>query len=332
MIIKNFELKNLIHKYNYFLLHGMNLGLIEDAIKENFINNISNNIFIYEEKDILINPNKFSDGILNKSFFDENKLIIINRGSDKILEIVKEIIIQDPEDIKIIINGEVLEKKSKLRNFFEKHKNTISTAFYEDNHQSLLDYSQNFLKNEKIKISFEALNMIVERSNRNRIYLNQELRKLVSFSISQNKISNHQINKLINVIENYSFSEIVNNYLSKNKKKTIKMLNESNLNEEDSLKITRILLQKLKRLKILKKELGNDKNIEQALACFKPTIFWKEKETVKYHLKNLSLKNINFLISEVNFLELKIKKNIRISKQLMSNFILERFQLFNNLV
>jgi len=123
MIIKSFEIKNKINKKtNFYLLYGPNTGLLENTI-ENFLKPIfSKNIFRYEESEIINNIDVFKLNIFNKSFFENEKLIIIDRSSDKIYNLIKEIIELNPDDIKIIIKSTNLEKKSKLRNFFEKNK------------------------------------------------------------------------------------------------------------------------------------------------------------------------------------------------------------------
>ena len=121
----------------------------------------------------------------------------------------------------------------------------------------------------------------------------------------------------------YDFSELVDCYLLKNRKKTINILNENNPNSEDNILILRSFLFKLKRLKKLKNKVDNKKNIDQIINTFKPPIFWKEKEVVKQQLKQRSLSDIKFLIKKVNNLEVLIKKNSQTSNQILNNFILD---------
>jgi DNA polymerase-3 subunit delta len=310
-------------KINYYLFYGPNLGLIEDTIKNIFKPIFSKNIINYDEGDILNNKEEFKEQIFNKSFFDDDKFIIINRATDKIFEIIKEIINTEIEDIKIIIKAANLEKKSKIRNFFENEKKTIITAFYEDNFQSLSLIVQNFFKEKNIKISNEIISLVIGRSKGNRINLNNELEKIFLLSKKNNMINYESISKLTNLFENYDFSELVDCYLLKNRKKTINILNENNPNSEDNILILRSFLFKLKRLKKLKNKVDNKKNIDQIINTFKPPIFWKEKEVVKQQLKQRSLSDIKFLIKKVNNLEVLIKKNSQTSNQILNNFILE---------
>ena len=188
MIIKHYELKNYLNKnINYFLFYGQNSGLIEESINNDLKPIFSKNIFQYEESEILTDIDNFREGIFNKSFFENDKLIIVNRVSDKILNTIKEISEEKDENLKIILKSGSLEKKSKLRNFFEKNKNLIIVPFYEDTYQSLLILAQKFFRENKIRISTQNINYIVEKSKGNRINLKNELEKIENFT--QKKLS-----------------------------------------------------------------------------------------------------------------------------------------------
>ena len=333
MIIKSHELGRFDKKNtNYYLFYGSNLGLIEETISKIFKPIFSKNIVYHDETEILNNTDQFKEAIFNKSFFENDKFIIINRASNKILDLIKEIIESQIEDIKIIIKAGVLEKKSKLRSYFEKEKDVVATPFYEDNYQSLSLIIQNFLRVEKINISNENINLIIERSKGNRTNIYNELEKISSYLRSKKNINLQDLLKLTNLAEDYNVSELVEQCLSKNVKRTINILNENNQNTDENILILRSFLGKLKRLKILKINLENTRNIDEVIASAKPPIFWKEKNLVKQQLNNWSLKDIKFLLNTVNDLELIIKKNNQISNYVTNNFILESLRTPSNLV
>ena len=333
MIIKSHELSRYDKKNtNYYLFYGSNLGLIEETISKIFKPIFSKNIVYHDETEILNNTDQFKEAIFNKSFFENDKFIIINRASNKILDLIKEIIESQIEDIKIIIKAGVLEKKSKLRSYFEKEKDVVVTPFYEDNYQSLSLIIQNFLRVEKINISNENINLIIERSKGNRTNIYNELEKISSYLRSKKNINLQDLLKLTNLAEDYNVSELVEQCLSKNVKKTVNILNENNQNTDENILILRSFLGKLKRLKILKINLENTRNIDEVIASAKPPIFWKEKNLVKQQLNNWSLKDIKFLLNTVNDLELIIKKNNQISNYVTNNFILESLRTPSNLV
>ena len=331
MIVKHFELNKKITGDNkFFLLYGNNSGLIKDIIKNILKPILYKKVYNYDESEVLNNLDDFKEEILNKSFFENEKLIIISRSTDKILKVVNEIIDKDIEDLAIILTSSTLEKKSKLRNFFEKNKDTICIPFYEDNERSLVPIVQNFLKEKKILLSNQSINLIVQRSGSDRINLYNELQKIESFSKNQKKIDIGDIIKLTNLSENLNFNELVDNALAKNLKKTLSILNENNFAPEDSILILRIFLIKLKRLLKIKSQVKIKDNIENVINNFKPPIFWKEKEILKKQVGILSYQKINDLIVKTNNLELTLKKNPSISTNIITNFIIEQSAVVNN--
>jgi len=322
MILKHFEIKktNLSDK-NYFLLYGNNRGLIEETI-ENLKKTINKNIYHYEESEIINNLENFYESILNKTFFDNQKLIIIKRVSDKFCKIIQEIISKSVEDISIILTSDNLDKRSKLRSFFEKNSNTICIPFYEDNIQTLAIIANNFIKEKKINLSQQNLNLIIDRARGDRINLKNELRKIELLAKTQKIIDINHILKLSNLSKNYDFSELIDNSLSKNKKKLIKILNENNFASEDCIIILRILLSKLKRLLKIKAQYKTNKNIDGIINQYKPPIFWKEKEIIKQQVNIWSYEKIRDLIIETNSIEYLIKKNPQTAVISTTNFIL----------
>jgi len=322
MILKYFEIKktNLNNK-NYFLLYGNNKGLIEETI-ENLKKIINKNIYHYEESEIINNLENFYESILNKTFFDNQKLIIIKRVSDKIYKIIEEIISKNIGDISIILTSEKLDKKSKLRIFFEKNLNTLCIPFYEDNTQILSLIANNFIKEKKINLSQQNLNLIIDRAKGDRSNLKNELEKIELLAKTQGKIDINHILKLSNLSENYDFSELIDSSLSKNKKKLIKILNENNFASEDCIIILRILLSKLKRLLKIKALYRTNRNVEVIINQYKPPIFWKEKEIIKQQINIWSYEKIKDLIIETNNIEYLIKKNPQIAIISTTNFVL----------
>ena len=331
MIVKFFELKKHLKKNtNFYLLYGPNTGFIDETIDNTLKPIFSKNIFNYDESEILVNIDEFKENIFNKSFFDDDKLVIINRASDKILNVIESVVDEGISETVIIIKSNTLEKKSKLRNFFEKNENTIIISFYEDNHQTLMGIAQKFFKEKKIKISPQNINYIVERSKGNRISLKNELEKIENFSQKKLSVELDEIIKLTNLVENYNVSELTDQCLAKNKKKTLNILNENIPSSEDNILILKTFLYKLKRLKKLKLELEVKENTDAVISSYRPPIFWKDKDIIKQQLKIWSLSQIKSLINKTNDMELLIKKNSQASNQMINNFILERLEISNN--
>ncbi len=331
MIIKSYEVKKKEFKnIKFFLLYGKNQGLINETIKFDLKPKLSENIHRYEETEILKDIDNFKETIFNRSFFENEKLIIISRTTDKISQIIREIIEVNMKEISIILIADILEKKSKLRNFFEKNDFTVCIPFYEDNNLTLGKLALDFFRKRNINISQQNINIIVERCNGDRINLNNELEKIESFSINQKKITTDDLIKLTNLAENIDYTHLVNFSLAKDKKKTINILNENNFAVEESIIIIRIFLSKLKRLLKIFTEIKTSNNLETAITSFKPPIFWKEKDIIKQQIKILDYQKVQDLIVKTCDLELLIKKNPSITTNLVTDFILDQCTNTNN--
>ena len=330
MIIKSFELNKIKIKDGIYLLYGENQGHKEEIIKNKFKINHKESTYSYDENEILINKDIFFNNILSGSFFENEKLVIINRATDKILNVIEELIEKKIEDLTIILNASILEKKSKLRSFFEKNKVTTCVAFYEDNNQTLSSITNAFFRSCNLPISQQAINLIIQRARGDRLNLNNELEKIKNYVGIKKKIELNDILKLTNLAENYNVSELVDNCLSKNKKRTINILNENNYTLEDCILIIRTFLIKSKRLMKLSKEFDKTNNIETTISSTKPPIFWKDKETVKQQLNTWSLEEVIGLVYQINEVELLIKKHNHNSIQILSNFIIETASPINS--
>ena len=322
MILKTFELnKNNIDKFKFFLLYGENEGL-----KEEIINKIKKNQngkeIKYEEAQILKNKNEFYNEIKNKSLFEEKRIFFLERCTEKISELLIEIF-EDASDDLFIINCSILEKKSKLRNYAERSSNVVVIPTYKDNSQSLINIARKFFSEEKISISTETLNLLVNRCMGDRGILNKELDKISNYISEKKIISLKEIAVLTNLSENYSASELVDASLTKNYIKVKEILNENIYSQEDTFLILRVFLQKAKKLLSLLEIINSENNVEKVINEYKPPIFWKDKPVLKKQLQLWSFENIINLICKLNDIEIKIKKNSSQNLILMKNFIYE---------
>ena len=321
MIIKSYEINKIDFDQNkLILLYGKNEGL-KNEVTINLLKN-KNQIIRYEEKEILENINNFMEGILSKSLFDSEKIIVIKRSTDKIIKVIDEIKLKNIQDLKIILNSDNLEKKSKLRSLFEKDKKLVCVPFYPDNDQTLSKLAYNFLRTKKISISPSNINLIVNKCGGDREKLINELQKIENFTKKGKQINSDNISKLINLTENHDISELIDNCLTQNNKKIISILNENNFSNEDCIIIIRSFINKSKRLLTLSKAFENNKNIDLTISLAKPPIFWKEKEITKQQIQKWKPKNIKKLIYALSETELQIKKNINNSINLITDFIL----------
>ena len=326
MISKFYEIIKYKDKVDFFLFYGENEGQKLDVLESDFGNFTKENTYKYSEKDIIQDNQLFFDKIYSKSFFEKEKLILISDITDKILDLIKKTVDADTSEIKIILLTKKLEKKSKIRNFFENHKKILIVPFYEDTPQTLISIAKKILTENKINLSPENLNLIIDRSQGNRVNLKNELEKIINFCQNNKKLDSKDILRLTNLTENYSAVELVNNCLSKNKKRTLNILNENIPSSEDNILILRTFVSKLKRLRKLKLTLDHNSTIDQAINSFRPPIFWKDKNIIKQQIKMWELKDIETFIIDLNNTESLIKKNPQVSNQIINNMILDKFK------
>ena len=322
MIYKHFQLNNLnFKKNNIYLFYGKNEGFQNEIIDNYFIKDFTGEINRYDENEFINNSETIISGIFTNSLFVNEKLIIISRTTDKIIKFIEDILEKQLIDIKIVLKCGVLDKKSKLRSLFEKNKSLITIPFYEDEIKDLMPIVVNYLKENKIKISRESINLILSRASGSRDNLKIELEKILNYSFSNKNIDLEVVQKITNLSENYSVSELADNFLLKNTKNIVRILNENNYSNEDCILIIRTILNKSKRLLNLIEKFKKVKNIEEVISNTKPPIFWKDKENVKKQINTWDLDDLKNKIYRINELETLIKNNSINSLHVVSDFI-----------
>ena len=88
--------------------------------------------------------------------------------------------------------------------------------------------------------------------------------------------------------------------------------------------ITRIFLNKAKKILKLSCEFEKNNNIDATINSAKPPIFWKDKEITKQQVYKWKPKNLKKLIYKINDIELNIKKDFNNSVNLITDFILDQ--------
>ena len=322
MIIKSYEVNKInIKDYDIFLFYGKNEGLQNEIIEKNFVKGNKGSINKYEESEFINNYETISSEILTKSLFDEEKLLIVSRVGEKIFKYIEELLNRNINNIKIILKAGLLEKRSKLRNLFEKNKKLLIIPFYEDDERTLTSQVYEYLKKNSIKLSRETINLLVERSSGNRENLKIELSKIFYYSQSNKEISFETVKKLSNLAENYGVNELADNYLSKNKKNVIKILNENNYSDDDCILILRTILNKSKRLLNILENYRKNENLDDVISKTRPPIFWKDKAIVKKQANTWELRDLKSKMYQINEVETLVKSNSKNTLNLVSDFI-----------
>ena len=323
MILRSFELNKISKDAIFHLVYGSNEGLKTECINEILKKNNAR-VFNYDENQIKDQEETFYENILSGSLFESSKIILINKASDKIYNVIYDLIERNINNTKIIINAYTLDTKSKLRSLFEKNKDLICIPTYPDSNDTLSRLAITLFREENISISQQNINLVVEKCNGDRKNLKNEFEKIKNFAKNKKKISNKEILQIINLAENYKLSELIDNCLTKDKKRIINILNDNNYSEEEGITILRTFLFKAKRILKLATELQRNHDINKTVNSARPPIFWKDKEVVKVQLKMWKPKEIKELIKNINNVELEIKKNYNNSMLIVTDFILEK--------
>ena len=326
MLIKSYEiLKKDLNFLNSFLIYGENTGLKQDIVKSVIDlkekKDIKYKQFKFEEEEIIKNQNDFFNLIFSGSLFDKKKVIFVNRTTDRLFNLISEISKKDIKDILIFFEADQLEKKSKIRNLFEKDKNLVCIACYQDNNFDLIKIINDEIKQTKIKLSTESINLLIERASGDRNNLRNEVNKLKSFALDKQMVSYDQVKELTNMVGNYQNDYIVNICLNGDKKKLNKILRENNFSFEDFLILLKIFSKKIHRLLKIKIFNRLEKNLDQIFNQIRPPIFWKEKEDVKKQVRLWNEKKLNLIIKKINEIELNCKKNHELATNITLDFL-----------
>ena len=330
MIIKSYEIKNnkpVFSKNNFYLIYGENLGLKKDIKK--FISaeikqkDNDTEISSLYENDILDNEENFFNLIYSGSLFSKKKIIIIHECTDKIIKKIITAYERYPDDVFLIFLSDILEKKSKLRDFFEKNKKTVCIPCYLDNEKDLATIAQLELKKNNIKLSTESINLLIEKSNSDRNNLRSEIEKLIAYGLNKKEIEFDEIISLINFSGEYKSDILINECLCGNISQYKKIVSELYSSTINQILLLRVLSNKIHRLLKIKEQDNKLNNLDNLINSCKPPIFWKEKSIVKKQLSIWNSNDLKKIINEINNTELLCKKNPQISNSIFFNFFSE---------
>ena len=298
---------------NLFLFYGENLGLkneLKDKIK---FQNKKAEIINLSQDDIINNIDNFFNEVLNISLFDEKKIYFINQVNDKILDAIK-IIEPKIDSQKFYLISESLDKRSKIRNYFEKSNNCGVVACYTDNEISFKKIIIERLKNYK-GVTTENINLISDKCNLNRDKLNNELDKIYTFFLEKN-IDRNKLEILLDNKINNDFSLLKDEAFNGNRIETNKLLSDTMIDSEKNILYLSIINQRLLKLNEIFKLIGQT-SLEKAIDMLKPPIFWKDKPAFLKQAKKWNINKIKKILNKTYNLELEIKSNSIVNKNIL---------------
>lgn len=304
--------KEFLKKNKSVLFYGENLGLRND-FKRNITHLFKAKVIKRSQDEILKNQDIFLEDILNISLFNEEKVFIIDDANDKFFDIFQKVEKKIDENKVFLFSG-ILDKKSKLRNYFEKSKEFNTVACYQDNIISIKKIIQNKL-NGFSNLNNETINIIAENCNLDRDKLYNELDKIKIY-FSNLKIDNEKLKDLLDLKTNDDFNLIRDEALNGNKVAINKLLSESILENDKNVFYLNLFNQRFYKLAEMLKS-KQTSSIENLIENTKPPIFWKDKPIITNQLKKWNLSKINKILKKSYDLEIELKSNSNINHNLL---------------
>ncbi len=304
-------------KSKIVLFYGENLGLKDSFKKKIKLNNHKAIVKHYTQEEVLKNLDKFFEEFFNISLFDEHKIFFVDQVNDKILDLIQDLE-NKKDDQKIFLFAELLDKRSKIRNYFEKSKILGIVPCYSDNELSLKKIILDRLKNFE-GLSAENINIIIDNSNLDRIKLNNELDKIETYFVNK-KIISSELLKILNLNENDDFNLLKDAALSGNNRITNKLLASTIIENEKILFYINNINQRLNKLKeLVSNDIGT---IQHAIDTIKPPIFWKDKPSIIEQTKKWNFKKITNAQKKTFDIEIKLKSSSNLNKDILIKKIL----------
>ncbi len=324
MIFKSYLVENnidTIYKFKLFLFYGENQGLkLEFKEKLRKYGTIKETLNLFQDE-IIKNKNILINEVSNKSLFNDKKIIFINQVNDKILDNLEEII-ETIQDDKIFLFADILDKKSKLRNYFEKSKYCGITACYKDNETTIKKIISNKLKSFH-GLNNQIINFIVQNTGLDRNKINNEIDKITSY-FEDKKIDANKLDLLLNIRSNDDFNALKDEALKGNKTNTNKLLADTIFDTENNIYYLNSINQRINKLNEIENMKTKNFNVENIISNLKPPVFWKDKPVLIEQSLKWNKDKIQKALKKTYSAEIEMKSNPAIKKDLLiKNLIID---------
>ena len=314
MIYKSYLIEKNINsiKENVILFYGENYGIKKDFREKIRKTNKDSEFLLFDQKNILENSSILYNELYNTSLFEKNKVLFLENVNDRILDVIQDVHL-NLDNQKIYLFSDILEKKSKLRNFFEKSDKCAVIPCYIDNEVTIKNLILEKLKGYDGLTAYN-LNLILNHVSLDRIKLNNEIEKIIAYFIDK-KLKTRELSILldVNLIDDFNF--LKDEALSGNKEKTNDLLSDTVLEDEKAVYYLTLINQRLNKLYQIKK--SKDLNLETAINKLKPPIFWKDKPRLMIQAKKWDEKRLKRVLEKTYNIEKMIKTNSFLNKQII---------------
>ncbi len=272
---KNEVLEKIKNSFDEELVKGINYITLDSNSIFNLENEINTYPFGFSKKLIIVRVEKKEKDKKEKKDEEEKKDKEENsiEKEDWFNESLENVL-EKMTDVVVAFYGE-FQKRSRIYKFIEKNGKVIICE--KKKNYELLSWSKKFFDDEKIKISSSDLTYLVEICGNDKLFLKNEIDKLVSYGIFNKKISKEEIDALCIRNSDVIIFELTDSLATKNTKRSLELLNELLKNKESIQMITIMIARHFKSLLVAKMALANNKNVSDELrgkspyACSKYT-------------------------------------------------------------
>ena len=329
MIIKEFQLHDAINQSSFpqfLLFYGPNEGLIRDdilKISKAFKGKKETDEITINGKSVDENQNIIDEEVRSFSMFGEQKLIHLENIKDKHLQYFEDTKLESSK-ILVIIRSENLNKNSKIRSFFEKHKKYAAIPCYEDDVRSTMNLISQFQSDHKIKFDSDIKNYLVQNLSADRLISKNELEKILLVIDHQKnqQIKLEDIQEILNDSSSNSLN-IINEYVMYGKvnqvsKNLYRIFDEGT----NAVAIIRSLLNYMVRVHKTQIEIKKTGNFDEAIKQLRPPVFWKDKDNFRNHCSKWPTKEILHYIERLLEAEYMCKTQSSLNNEICEKYVL----------
>ena len=307
MLVKSFLLEsdiNIINKYKSILIYGENEGLKKNILQKiKRLNDIEIIDLTNEEID---KSDMFRTQSTNLSLFNKKRIILVTNPKESFLDHVKDFL-NNNNDIKLVIISELLSKKSNIRNFYETEKNIIIVPCYNDTQVTL----SNIIRKELSHLNGltpSMINQILEKTGNERIKVDEEINKIKLYFLDK-KVTEDELEKLLNYNLEINFNELVSDILLKNIAKINSKFDKLDISREEVFLFFGILINQLDKIKFILLNAQQKQITQSVLTKLNIKIFWKEQITFLAICNKLNLSTVEKMQTICFTNEILLKKN-----------------------
>lgn len=314
------------------LLYGPEKSLIEyrsKIIARKIVSNLSDPFLVanLSKEQIATNQSLVIDEFYSISMMGGRKLIIVNNPDVQLTNTLKSLVAyldsgKTSENFLLIAAGD-LAKTSPLRKIAEQTSHLATISCYEDGEAVIKSFIEQKLREREIIFDHKLVVFLQQKLGMNRNIIINEIDKIDIFSGKDRKIEAEVIDQLICDNHEATGQDFVMNFASGNYSKALNLAEKNFINGTEPITLIRFLNNYLQKIYQAQIDI-NIKKLSHEVAVKNQWLFFKMEIEFKKHLLVLEVRKVIELLSQIEKLELDIKRAVAPARLLFKNFILSQ--------